>query len=157
MQIQELKPKVKRQKRKRVGRGGKRGIYSGRGNKGQKARTNHRLKLKRIGSGLSRHLPKLGGFKSKHPKAQVVDIADLDKEFKSGLIINPQTLKKEDFIKDSNAPVKILEKGKVTKKFIVENCRVSVIVKEAVVKAGGTVKEMVKKTAVIKEAKEAVK
>ncbi len=142
MQINDLKPKIKRQKRKRVGRGGKRGIYSGRGNKGQKARTNHRLKLKRIGSGLSRHLPKLGGFKSKRPKAQVVDIADLDKNFKTGLIINPQTLKKENFIKDSTAPVKILGKGKSGKKFIIENCLVSKIVKETIEKAGGTVKQL---------------
>ncbi len=156
MQIQDLKSKVKRQKRKRVGRGGKRGIYSGRGNKGQKARTNHRLKLKRIGSGLSRHLPKLGGFKSKHPKAQVVDIIDLDKKFKSGLIINPQVLKKEDFIKDSTLPVKILGKGKITKKFIIENCLVSAPTKEVIVKAGGTVKEMAKK-AVVKEAEEVKK
>ncbi len=147
MQINDLKPKTKRQKRKRVGRGGKRGIYSGRGNKGQKARTNKRLKLKRIGSGLSRHLPKLGGFKSKRSKAQVVDIADLDKEFKSGLIINPQTLKKEDFIKDSTAPVKILGKGKVSKKFIVENCRVAKTAKETIIKAGGTVKELPKQEA----------
>lgn len=142
MQIQDLKSKIKRQKRKRVGRGGKRGIYSGRGNKGQKARTNKRLKLKRIGSGLSRHLPKLGGFKSKRPKSQAVDIVDLDKKFKSGLIINPQALKKEDFIKDSNSPVKILGKGKISRKFIIENCLVSKSAKEQIEKAGGTVNQL---------------
>lgn len=142
MQIQDLKPKIKRQKRKRVGRGGKRGIYSGRGNKGQKARTNHRLKLKRIGSGLSRHLPKLGGFKSRNPKAQVVDIADLNKKFTSGLVITPQTLKKEGFIKDSNCPVKILGKEKISQKFIIENCLVSKIAKDQIEKAGGIIKEI---------------
>lgn len=38
MQLHELKPKHKAKKKKRVGRGGKRGTFSGRGVKGQKAR-----------------------------------------------------------------------------------------------------------------------
>lgn len=38
MQIHELQPKNKRKAKKRVGRGGKRGTFSGRGVKGQKSR-----------------------------------------------------------------------------------------------------------------------
>ena len=38
MQIHELKPNHKRKTGKRIGRGGKRGTYSGRGVKGQKSR-----------------------------------------------------------------------------------------------------------------------
>ncbi|MEX2436624.1 MAG: 50S ribosomal protein L15, partial [Candidatus Paceibacterota bacterium] len=38
MQINDLKPKLKKKKEKRIGRGGKRGTYSGKGIKGQKAR-----------------------------------------------------------------------------------------------------------------------
>ena len=38
MQIHELKVKAKKTK-KRIGRGGKRGTYSGKGNKGHKARS----------------------------------------------------------------------------------------------------------------------
>ena len=41
MQLHENKPNYKRQSRKRVGRGGKRGTYCGRGRKGQKARERH--------------------------------------------------------------------------------------------------------------------
>lgn len=44
MQLHELKPIHKRKKPKRIGRGGKRGTYSGRGVKGQKARAGRKLK-----------------------------------------------------------------------------------------------------------------
>jgi len=39
MQIHEIKIKNKSKKKKRIGRGGKRGTYSGRGVKGQNARS----------------------------------------------------------------------------------------------------------------------
>lgn len=140
MQIQDLKLSVKRKKGRRVGRGGKRGIYSGRGNKGQRARTNKRLKLKRIGSGLSRHLPKLGGFISSHPKASAINLSRLEEKFQSGERINPESLMKKNLIKEITRPVKILGDGKLTKKFTIEKCLVSKTAKEAIVKAGGTIK-----------------
>ena len=43
MQIHELKPKHKTKGRMRVGRGGKKGTYSGRGNKGQSARAGRKM------------------------------------------------------------------------------------------------------------------
>ena len=140
MQIQDLKPAKKRKRGHRVGRGGKRGIYSGRGNKGQKARTNKRMKLKRIGSGLSRHVPKLGGFVSKHPKAQVVRIDVLEKKFGSGDRINPAVLVAKRIIRSEILPVKILGNTKIAKKFTVEKCLVSAAAKEQIIKAGGAVK-----------------
>lgn len=140
MQIQDLKPVIKRKKARRVGRGGKRGVYSGRGIKGQRARTNKRLKLKRIGSGLSRHLPKIGGFKSKYPKAAAVNLSALEKRFGAGEIINPKILKSKGIIKDADMPVKILGEGKITKKLIIEGCLASKAAKEAIEKAGGVIK-----------------
>lgn len=44
MQLHELQPKHKLKKQKRIGRGGKRGTYSGRGIKGQKSRAGRKLK-----------------------------------------------------------------------------------------------------------------
>jgi len=44
MQIQELKPNCKNKKKKRIGRGGKRGTYCGRGLKGQKSRAGRRIR-----------------------------------------------------------------------------------------------------------------
>lgn len=139
MQIQDLKLTIKRKRGRRVGRGGKRGTYSGRGIKGQKARTGKRLKLKRIGSGLARHLPKIGGFVSMRPKAAVVNLSRLEEKFQSGERINPQFLQNKGIIKDSNRPVKILGEGTVTKKFIIEGCLVSKSAKEQIEKAGGKV------------------
>lgn len=44
MQIHQLKPIHKPKKKKRVGRGGKKGTYSGKGMKGQKSRAGKRFK-----------------------------------------------------------------------------------------------------------------
>jgi len=44
IQLHELKPIHKLKKQKRVGRGGKRGAYSGRGIKGQRARAGRKFK-----------------------------------------------------------------------------------------------------------------
>ena len=140
MQIHDLKVTTIRKARRRVGRGGKRGTYSGRGIKGQKARTNKRLKLKRIGSGLGRHLPKLGGFTSKHPKAQAVSLVVLEKVFGAGEKVTPKELLAKGIIKNIKHPVKILGNGKVGKKFSIEGCLVSKSAKEMIEKAGGTIK-----------------
>ena len=43
MQIHQLKPKYKKKEKKRVGRGGKKGTYCGRGIKGQKARAGRKM------------------------------------------------------------------------------------------------------------------
>jgi large subunit ribosomal protein L15 len=63
MQLHQLKPIHKLKKRKRVGRGGKKGTYSGRGIKGQKARAGRRLKP--AIRELIKRYPKLRGYKFK--------------------------------------------------------------------------------------------
>ena len=63
MQLHELRPKHKIKKRKRIGRGGKRGTYSGRGMKGQKSRAGARFEP--IIRGLIKRYPKLRGYKFK--------------------------------------------------------------------------------------------
>lgn len=44
MQLYQLKPDHARKTDKRVGRGGKRGTYSGKGTKGQHSRAGHRIR-----------------------------------------------------------------------------------------------------------------
>lgn len=139
MQIHELTLSKKRKRGQRVGRGGKRGIYSGRGNKGQRARTNHRLKLKRIGSGLSRHIPKLGGFVSLRPRATAVDVKRLEEKFSTGELIDLVSLKSKGIIKSINNPVKIVGNSDITKKFTIKNCLVTASAKKSIEKAGGKV------------------
>jgi len=143
MQLHQLKPKHKLKKRKRVGRGGKRGTYSGRGIKGQKSRAGR--KLKPLIREMIKRYPKLKGYRFRSfPKAVVtVNIKDLDKKFKSLSVINPKSLLKEKLIhkiKGKIPKVKILGKDKPTKALTIKGCDVSKGAKAAIEKSGGTIK-----------------
>ena len=143
MELHELRPKYKRKKRKRVGRGGKRGTYAGRGIKGQKARAGRRLKP--VIQELIKKYPKLRGYKFKKVelKPAIVNIETLEKKFKTGEIVNPKTLLEKRLIRriKGRIPlVKILAKGKLTKKLIIEGCQVSKSAREKIKKAGGQIK-----------------
>ena len=143
MELHELRPKYKRKKRKRVGRGGKRGTYAGRGIKGQKARAGRRLKP--VIQELIKRYPKLRGYKFKKVelKPAIVNIETLEKKFKTGEIVNPKTLLEKKIIrriKGRIPKVKILAKGKLTKALTIEGCLVSKSAEEIIKKAGGTIK-----------------
>lgn len=149
MQLHQLKPIHKRKKKKRVGRGGKRGTYSGRGIKGQKARAGFSLKPS-IRVFIKRY-HKLRGykFKGKGSKLQVLNIKTLEEKFKTNETINPKILLDKKIIrriKGKTPGVKILGKGKLTKKLIVENCELSKTAKEKIEKAGGKVKIQIPKS-----------
>lgn len=143
MQLHELKLIHKPKKRKRVGRGGKRGTYSGKGIKGQKSRAGRRLKP--VIRDLIKRYPKLRGYKSKQEKSNlvVVNIEVLEKKFKSSEKISPKLLLEKKIIRrmKGKAPrVKILGRGKLTKPLIIENCQISKSAKEKIEKAGGKLK-----------------
>src|SRR3989338_3674610 len=92
MQSHHLTRRTSMRKGRRIGRGGKRGTYSGRGIKGLGARAGGKYRpqeredLKKI--------PKLRGyrFKSYRLKPAVVNIARLAMKFKEGDTISPATL-----------------------------------------------------------------
>ncbi len=143
MQIHELKPKHKLKKKKRVGRGGKKGTYSGKGNKGQSSRAGR--KMVPIIRELIKRYPKLRGYRSfvLEDYIAVVNLDTLEKISKTGEVISPDSLIKKGIIRTikGKAPkVKILGRGELSKQLIVENCKVSKTAKEAIEKAGGTVK-----------------
>lgn len=143
MQIHELKPKHKNKAKKRVGRGGRKGTYSGHGMKGQRSRAGR--KLEPIIRGLIKRYPKLKGYKSFRfgDGSAVVNVGSLEKNTNDGETINPENLLKKGIvskIKGKMPKVKILGTGKFTKKIILENCKVSKSAKEAIEKAGGTIK-----------------
>ena len=67
----------------------------------------------------------------------------LEKTSKDGEVINPENLIKKgiiNMIKGKAPEVKILGTGKLTKKIVVENCKASKTAKEAIERAGGTIK-----------------
>ena len=143
MQIHQLKPGHKSKGKKRVGRGGKKGTYSGKGIKGQAARAGR--KMVPIIRELIKRYPKLRGYRSfvLNDAAAIVNLDVLEKSFKDGEVVNPESLIKKKIIstiKNKMSAVKILGNGKISKKLIVENCGVSAKAKEAIEKAGGIIK-----------------
>jgi large subunit ribosomal protein L15 len=143
MQIHQLKTK-KRKARKTVGRGGKRGTYSGRGNKGQKARSGAKIDPLFEGgrSSLIMRLKKVRGFKSAQAKNSIVKLEALEKFFKDGDTVSMDTLISAKLVKKADAKngAKILGTGKITKKInISAKILLSKSAKNAIIKAGGKI------------------
>lgn len=143
MQLHELQAKHKSKKSKRIGRGGKRGAYSGRGQKGQRSRAGRRLKP--AIRELIKKYPKLRGHRqeSRIQKIAVLNLEVLEKNFNTGEIVSPETLLEKGIIgkiKGRTPYVKILGKGEIVKKLIIENCEISKSAKENIEKSGGTIK-----------------
>lgn len=135
-------PQGAKKKRKRVGRGNAsgHGTYSGRGQKGQKARSGGKKGLKRLGlRQFLRSKPKIGGFRSFKPKRAIVNIGQLEKKFKDGEIVDSQQLINKNLIKDDKNGVKILGEGKLNKKLTVIANAFSESAKKAIIKAGGEI------------------
>ena len=149
MQLHELKPMTPKKSAKRIGRGGKRGKMSGRGHKGQTARTGNSTRPEM--RDLIKKIPKLRGHgvnraeavNAERVLAVPVNVSALELAFAAGDIVSPKTLVIAGVIstKRKKAPaVKILGTGELTKKLIVEGCTVSKSAKEKIEKAGGSVK-----------------
>jgi len=140
MQIHELKPQSSFKNRKRVGRGGKRGTYSGRGQNGQKSRSG--ASFQPIIRDWLKKYPKLRGYRFgiRSAKAFPINLTLIENNFEDGSIISLETLVQKGIIRKSVKKVKILGQGDLTKKVIVENCEVSKKVKELIEKNKGEVK-----------------
>ncbi len=142
MQLHELKPKHPSRKSRRVGRGGKRGTYSGRGIKGQLARAG-RKKVPVIRELIKRY-PKLRGYRSKtfFKRKAVLNLDSLDKNFESGKLVTPQLVVEKKLVRKMGGKIpsiKILGKGEITKALKLEGFEVSKSAREKIKKAGGEV------------------
>jgi len=129
-------------RRKRVGRGNasQKGTYAARGLKGQRARSGGKGGTKKLGFKSSlQKVPKLRGFRSIHPKKEVVTLATLDRITKDGTLVNPSFLKKVGVIDKPVNGVKILATGNLTKKITLKGCVASKKAVEVIEKAGGTI------------------
>ena len=88
MQLHQIKPKNINRSKKRIGRGGKRGTFSGKGAKGQLSRAGRKLRpeLREI----VKKIPKKRGydFKSFRIKPQIVNLKDLDEKLEGILSAN---------------------------------------------------------------------
>ncbi len=146
MQLHELKPIHKPKKSRRVGRGGKRGTFSGRGIKGQKSRSGR--KFQPIIRELIKRYPKLRGYrqkvKSRNQKLRlaILNLETLEKKFAEKEKVNPETLLEKRLvckISGRNPEIKILGKGEIKKALTIEGCLVSKQAKEKIEKAGGAI------------------
>ena len=129
MQLHQLKPNHKLTKKKRVGRGGKRGTYSGQGMKGQKSRAGTH-KFAPIIRELIKKYPKLKGYRNlSGPKDYaIINLKVLETNFQENEIVSPKSLLEKKLIrriKGRTPKVKILGMGELTKKLKIEDCLIS--------------------------------
>lgn len=142
MKLHELRPNEKAFKtRKRVGRGPGSGLgkTSGRGQKGQNARSGGGVRPGFEGGQLPlfRRLPKRGFSNAKFKTVYaVINLSDLNK-FEDGAIVTPEILKEMGILKNQLNGVKVLGNGKLEKKLTVKAHKFSESAKESIEKMGG--------------------
>ncbi len=127
--------------RKRVGRGTSSGTgkTSGKGHKGQNARSGGGVRPGFEGGQLPlyRRLPKRG-FSNARFKTEyaVINLSDLNK-FEKDSVITPELLKEMGIVKNQLNGIKVLGQGTLEKKLIVKAHKFSETAKEAIEKNGG--------------------
>lgn len=152
LNLHSLKPAQPRRARKRIGRGlgsGK-GRYSGRGLKGQKARSgSHKMpagfeggqmpidmRLGKLRGNTSADAMPIGPFRT---YSQPVNLRDLEERFDAGSEVTPETLKAKRLIRKLTVDVKVLGVGELSKALSVSAHGFSKAAKEKIEAAGGTV------------------
>jgi large subunit ribosomal protein L15 len=152
LNLHSLKPAQPRRARKRIGRGlgsGK-GRYSGRGLKGQKARSgSHKMpagfeggqmpidmRLGKLRGNTSADAMPIGPFRT---YSQPVNLRDLEERFDAGSEVTPETLKAKRLIRKLTVDVKVLGVGELSKALSVSAHGFSKTAKEKIEAAGGTV------------------
>ena len=126
----------------RVGRGNAsgHGTYSGRGGKGQRARSGSRAGLKRLGFKQTlQRVPKYHGFTSHRPRPAVISIKVLAAAFPADAMVNPEKLVKKGLIDTARHGVKIIGSGEITKALSLSGIRVTAGAKIKIEAAGGTI------------------
>src|SRR5699024_5479399 len=143
MKLHELKPaEGSRKVRNRVGRGTSsgNGKTSGRGQKGQKARSGGGVRLRFEGgqTPLFRTLPKRGFTNINRKEYTVVNLDSLNR-FEDGSEVTPALLVESGVIKDEKSGIKVLGNGQLERKLTVKANKFSQSAKAAIEAAGGSV------------------
>ncbi len=140
--LQDLKaPRGATKNRKRVGRGPGSGTgeQSGRGVKGQKARTGHhgaRLGFEGGQMPMQRRLPKKGFKNIFRKQIFAVNLSHIDARFEAGTVTIAE-LKAVGMVPRRCDRIKVLGDGELTKKFVVKADAFSASAKEKIEKKGG--------------------
>ena len=175
MQLHQLNPSFKKKSRKRVGRGGKKGTYSGSGMKGQNARSGKGPRSGFAGGDTTmlKRLPKKRGTVGKVPikrgskpvkfKPVILNLKDINNVFKDGEIISYKSLLKKKLISKINKrtpKVKILGEGELKEKLVFKGVKISKKVKKEVGEKKSDIKKKIKKKRIrkrkVKKTKEVI-
>ena len=157
MDLSSLQPNTSRKSKKRVGRGGKRGTYSGKGMKGQKSRAGAGVKPGFRGGDnriwqlfpKQRGASKRPGGKGPHRKHRhyqfsqdkpIVFNLGFFNQFSGEELINPDFLKKNGFIANPKGRIKILGRGDSKKGLEFQGLEFSKSARQKISKAGGSIK-----------------
>ena len=117
------------------------GKTSGKGHKGQKARSGGSLRLGFEGGQmpLIRRLPKRGFNNAAfHKRYAIVNLSDLA-DFKSGAVVNAESLRAAKLIRGDFHGIKILGDGELKHGLTIQAEKVSAGAREKIEKAGGTI------------------
>ena len=142
MKLHELKPvEGARKERNRVGRGMAtgNGKTSGRGHKGQKARSGGGTRLGFEGGQLPlfRRLPKRGFSNINRKDYAIVNLDQLNR-FEDGTEITPALLVESGVVKSEKSGIKVLGNGSLEKKLTIQAHKFSASAIEAIECKGGT-------------------
>ncbi len=141
--LNELKPVAgARKSRKRLGRGpgSGRGKRSGKGDKGQLARSGGGPRPGFEGGQIPffQRIPKRGFKNINRKEYAIVNLKDLN-QFNDGETVTPEILVARNVVKKLESGVKVLAKGNLEKKLTVKANVFSKAAEAAIVQAGGTV------------------
>lgn len=141
MKLHELQPSAgSRKGRKRLGRGHGSGWgkTSGKGHKGQNARSGGGTRLGFEGgqTPLFQRLPKRGFTNINRKEFAIVNLDTLNK-FDEGTEVTPELLIETGVVSNAKSGIKILGNGELTKKLTVKAHKFSASAKEAIENAGG--------------------
>ncbi|WP_137597209.1 50S ribosomal protein L15 [Paucilactobacillus kaifaensis] len=139
MKLHELQPaEGARGTRVRRGRGTSagNGKTSGRGQKGQKARSKTRVGFEGGQMPLYRRIPKRGFTNINHKEFAIVNLSALN-QFDDGSEITPALLVENGIVKNEKNGVKILGNGELSKKLTVKASKFSASAVSAIEAAGG--------------------
>ena len=162
MNLSNLQSNTSRKSTKRVGRGGKRGTFSGKGSKGQKSRAGASVRAgfrggdnriwqlfpkqrgashKPGGAGNNRIHVRHRFYQLRRDKPPVINIEEFNK-FNDGETVNPKIIfpAKGGPASGGEKGVKVLGDGEFNKKLIFEGFKFSKSAKDKIIKAGGTIR-----------------
>jgi large subunit ribosomal protein L15 len=137
-------PKGATRNRKRIGRGPGSGTgeQSGKGVKGQKARTGHhgaRFGFEGGQMPMQRRLPKFGFKNPFRVEYFAVNVGHIAETFEAGATIGIEELQGAGLVPRRCDRVKVLAEGEVDKKLVIKAHKVSAAAKEKIEKAGGSI------------------